>query len=496
MNTFLPGRPVAQPADGRRGRLALGAVAVLGGLLAGAAASVAPSAGSPSAEMVLVVFAVLGLLCLAIVTDVQRVGLALILLDLPFQWDVNVAYRLDIAQKAGLGGFNFSLTTLALLVLYGVWLARLLVDREGAAAPRLRCAAIPAAFLGVLVVSMVVATNRVVAGFEVTLIAQMLALFVYVASNVRSRRDVRFVAIMLLWGLALNATVSLVSYAVPGGVRVPGTAVQHATVGDPIGTRLAGPFGAPNAAGAYLAFMLTLAISLCLSPVGGRIRRLALVAATPAAVALTLTLSRGAWIAFVVSVLVVLLGVRGQRATRISPRALIGIAVALMVVIVPLHSEISARLGNDDKGAAASRVPLMRLAGHMIGDHPLLGVGANNFAVVLPDYAGPAFSADWLAVVHNKYLLIWAESGLVALALFLVFMGSTIARGWRARRSDDALTAAVALGLAAAVAGHLVHMCFDTFQSRPMTQTLWFAAAVLASAALATTAGGAGRPGR
>jgi hypothetical protein len=84
----------------------------------------------------------------------------------------------------------------------------------------------------------------------------------------------------------------------------------------------------------------------------------------------------------------------------------------------------------------------------------------------------------------------------VALALFLVFMGSTIARGWRARRSDDALTAAVALGLAAAVAGHLVHMCFDTFQSRPMTQTLWFAAAVLASAALATTAGGAGRPGR
>lgn len=473
-------RSAARGVD-RQGGLAAGLLAGAGaGLVAGVAAS-SPAGG----RSVLALAGLAGLAIAAALTGARRVLLGLVLIDLPFQWDANLDYHAEIAARAGLGGYNVSLTTLALLGLYAIWLAQSLARDSDTPRLRLRPAALPFALLAILTLSVLVASDRSVAGFEIALIAQMLALFVYVASTVRSRQEVHFIVLLLLVGLLLNAVVSLVGYIVPGGLHVPGTASSPPGVVDPIGSRLGGTFAAPNTAGAYFAFMLALAISLCLSPVGARIRRLAIVAAVPAGIGLTLTLSRGAWIAFVVSGLVLLLGVRGQRASRVSPQAMIGAAACIIALVVPLQSVISSRLSSDDQGAAASRVPLLHLAGEMIADRPLLGVGANNFVVVLPEYAGPAYSADWLAAVHNKYLLICAESGLAALAVFLAFLWVTIRGGWRGRHNDDALLAAVALGLAAGLAGHAAHMSFDTFASRPMTETLWLAAGLIASPALA-----------
>jgi hypothetical protein len=477
------GQPLPRPlVTGRGAQLALGGLA---GVVVGAAA--AAGSGSMRGPM-LTLLVLTGACALTVVGDVRRILLGVVLLDVPFQWDVNLGYDAALARMAALGGWNISLTTVAVTCLYLVWIGQLLVRAEGAAQPRFRAAAIPIALLASLAVSLAVARDRTAGGFEVALIAQMLMLFVYVASNVRSRRDVRFVVVLLLGGLLLESMLALAGYVSGATIHVPGTAVVHQTVSDPIGSRLVGTFAAPNTAGAYFAFMLALSLSLCLSPVGWRLRHLAVLASVPAGICLALTLSRGAWIAFVVSVLVLMLGVRGQRASRFSPRAMIAIAVCAVALLVPLQGVISGRLNGNDAGAAASRVPLLHIATLIIEDHPLLGVGANNFAVVLPDYAGPEFSADWLAIVHNKYLLMWSEAGLAGLIALLAFLWTTIARGWRARRGDDALLAAAALGLAAAVAGHAVHMNFDTFQSRPMTETLWLGAALLASPAFASRA--------
>jgi O-antigen ligase len=472
------GAPIGGP---RLQRWALNVVAptAVGGAV-GAAAAVAASERSPRA--LLVALALVAPFAVALAGGLRRVLLGLALLDIPFQWDKYFGYRDDVAALAALGGWGVSAMTLALAGLYGMWIARLLVSPETAWRPRLRAAALPVTFVAILIASLTVAQDRTVAGFQIAMYVQMLLLFVYVASTVRTRAELRFVVIMLLVGLVLECLVTLAMYASGGAFQVPGLLTESApATGGTGASRAAGTIVSPNNAGAYFAFMLALAAAVFLSGVDARLRRLALVACVLAPIALALTLSRGAWIAALVSIAIL---VHGSRGRRLTPPAVVALILVLILVLVPLQGVITARLVNSDQGAAAGRVPLIQMAGEMIRDHPILGVGANNFVLEVPEYAAGRFSSAWLSTVHHKYLLIWAEAGLAALLTFLAFLWTTIVRGWRLRRASDPLVGAVGLGLAAAVAGHAVQMNFEIFAGGTTIAMLWVAAAIVASPVL------------
>jgi len=191
-------------------------------------------------------------------------------------------------------------------------------------------------------------------------------------------------------------------------------------------------------------------------------------------------------VATVVSILVLVGGFGGR---RLSPVALFALALLMAIVLVPLQGVIAERLVSSDHGAAAGRVPLIRMALEMIGDHPLLGVGANNFVIRVHEYAGGEFASAWISSVHNKYLLIWSEAGFAALLAYLVLLGTGILRGWRARLAPDPLLAGVGLGLAAAIAGHAVHSNFEIFAGGTTTEMLWLGLALLATPVFAPWVG-------
>jgi O-antigen ligase len=145
----------------------------------------------------------------------------------------------------------------------------------------------------------------------------------------------------------------------------------------------------------------------------------------------------------------------------------------LLLLMLPFQSDIMMRLLGSDEGSAEGRIPLIKIALHIIADHPLLGAGVNNYAVVMPQYITPEFSRDWLYVVHNKYLLVWSETGIGGIAAFLAFLIATLRRAWRCWELGDRVLAPLALGLAAGLAGHMFHMLVDVFHSRPLGQLLW-----------------------
>ena len=58
----------------------------------------------------------------------------------------------------------------------------------------------------------------------------------------------------------------------------------------------------------------------------------------------------------------------------------------------------------------------------MIKANPLAGVGLNNFIPQLPSYWQQFRMTYWLQPVHNIFLLIAAETGLVGLLIFLWLM--------------------------------------------------------------------------
>jgi hypothetical protein len=64
------------------------------------------------------------------------------------------------------------------------------------------------------------------------------------------------------------------------------------------------------------------------------------------------------------------------------------------------------------------RAELNWMALKMFQDHPLLGVGLNNFTVRMSEYGKVSGWASFLQPVHNVYLLIAAETGLLGLIAF------------------------------------------------------------------------------
>jgi putative inorganic carbon (HCO3(-)) transporter len=423
-----------------------------------------------------------------VVGNLRRLLLAVVVFDIPFQWDMNFGYHMDAAKLGAFGGLNFSLTTIAIVGLYGLWFAERSSGATRAHRLRVRPGAPLIAYVAVAVVAVFVARNATLSVDQIVLFVQTLLLFVYLASAIRTRADLGFLTAALMASLAIESLLIIFSHVTGSAVNLPGTSQSHAVdvVSPGQGLRAGGTVGPPNTAGAYLSLLLAPALSVAVAPGTRRLRQLAACAFVLGTIALILTFSRGGWIAFAVSMTVV--AYAGWRRRLFRARVPIALALVLVAVIVPFASGISARLNKSDGGAAHSRVPLLHIAENVIRDHPLLGVGPNNFAVVLPDYA-TLDAKNFVYVVHNKYLLIWAESGIAALLAYLWFLGATLRRGLRCARAGDDAVALLGVGLFAAVLGHMAHMFVDIFQSRPIIQLLWLVAALLvAMEALATAA--------
>jgi O-antigen ligase len=162
----------------------------------------------------------------------------------------------------------------------------------------------------------------------------------------------------------------------------------------------------------------------------------------------------------------------------LSPRVPLAIVVIVVLLATLFWEPIMDRLFGDDLGAASSRATMARQALRVIEANPVLGVGANNYAIWLEPYT-PEISDLQLRTVHNKYLLVWAETGVVGLVAFLGFLLSVIWRGWKVWWLGDHELSPLALGFTVAIVGQMAHMFFDIFHSRPQVQTLWLVAGLV-----------------
>ena len=97
-----------------------------------------------------------------------------------------------------------------------------------------------------------------------------------------------------------------------------------------------------------------------------------------------------------------------------------------------------------------SRKELNDLAGRMIDDHPVLGVGLNNFELVMGPYEkyGIIFFDN---PVHNVYLLYLSETGVVGLAGVILVGVGMYNVALRLSRSRDRLLGGVGLGVSGAM---------------------------------------------
>lgn len=410
--------------------------------------------------------------------DVRKLLLAAILLDIPLRLDIHLGYRPEVAELGSIGGFGVSITTVSLALLYALWLVTSFTKSGSRSRPVLRTTFPAALYLAFVFSSLMVARDPYLSLVEIALLVQMFLLYVYIVYHLRTRQDMVFVLGFLLLGLLVEGLILIGVYFARQDFIMPPISTQvHAayTAGEPF--RPGGTLGSPNAAGGYFGFLLAPAASVLLTRSHAAYKWLAALAFGLGCGALLLTLSRGGWLAAAFSLgLLCLLAWRQGWLTPTIP-VLLSLIFALLLILFP--GTIVTRLTADDNRAAFSRIPLMELAFRVIEENPLLGVGANNFAVAMSGYSKVGFSREWVYTVHNKYLLVWAETGIGGLLAFCFFLVTIIRRGWHSCQRRDSLLSPLALGLTAALAGHMVHMAVDLFSDRPHIQLFWVIAGLL-----------------
>jgi hypothetical protein len=161
----------------------------------------------------------------------------------------------------------------------------------------------------------------------------------------------------------------------------------------------------------------------------------------------------------------------GRRRTVVTAVAAGGVLVALVAAAGVMSltegsgrdgvgSEATSALGSSRLGGGleTGRYDLWRVAAGEVADHPLLGVGADNFAV---DFARERRTHEEPLYPHSLLLRSFSQTGLVGGALFLGFMGAALVGALRMRRRSNALANAVASASVVSAFYWLLHGSID-----------------------------------
>jgi O-antigen ligase len=242
------------------------------------------------------------------------------------------------------------------------------------------------------------------------------------------------------------------------------------------GGRLQGGGLNPNQLGEVLVVAVVLAATLAANRRWSAPARVtAFAAASLSAVALFLTLSRGALVGLGAALLVAPFAVgRGRRAGALALATLAVLGTIGWFAVIASPSSVQ-RITHPDKAGGSGRETLWKVGWRMFEAHPVNGVGVGNYQVVSIHYLlRPGITTHDQFIVdtpaqfppHNIYLNVLSELGIVGLTLFLAILGLTLAAALRAARAfsrrGDPIGELLARGLFIALTGYLAALFFST----------------------------------
>ncbi len=404
-------------------------------------------------------------------------------------WPQSIVVPLAFAVPFGalgelsIGPLNVGGVEFAVAILLALWFAssavrqRIIIPRQPLTLPLL-------GFLGALFVSSYGAVSIELSAKEIFKWFEVLVVYLFV-SSLLDRRWARILVVALIGAGASEALLGIWQSA--NGIGPPGFLLFGRFM------RAFGHFAQPNPFAGYLGLTQPFALALCFFVPSLLLRRrrlslgawLARIAPLCAAVgglgvmvvAMSLSLSRGAWMGAIAAASVMLLAYARRRMVILM--AIAGLAVGVIALggtqYVPASIsqrvidflpyaggvDIDAVEVNDANWAVIERMAHWQAAVDMFSQSPWLGVGIGNYPAVYLRYA-PNRWTDPLGHAHNYYLNIAAETGVVGLLAFLVLMGAALWQCLSAVMRTSGYWKAVALG-ALGVAVHLsVHNLVDT----------------------------------
>jgi O-antigen ligase len=433
--------------------------------------------------------AILALAGTAVLLARPRWALYLLALTVPYQSGFRLG-ETTVSLDIALGQVNVSVTEGVVLLLLVGWLTRIAAGREPRPAFTPLVGAVAFLLTG-LALSALVASDLALAAKEMLKWVELAAVYLAGTSLLRTREQRRTLLIWLLAAAFSQALVGLLQ-------AVARIGPEHFLIGGVI-MRAYGTFEQPNPFGGYLGLHLPLAVSLvCFGLAAGRRRRIGVLVVATLGLALLITLSRGAWTAQIVALLIVVLA--GSRSARhlvmtfgvlgliigvavwpILPPELTARAVSVVSSVVDLGSVQDAAI-TPDNWAVMERQSQWFAGWQMFRANPLLGVGIGNYNAAYDDYGLDQWPVA-LGHAHNHYLTIAAEAGLIGFTGYVVFLAVACRSALQAVRTHrllgDREATAVALGILGGLAAYATHNLFDVMFVHGMGVTVGLLLALL-----------------
>lgn len=334
----------------------------------------------------------------------------------------------------------FYVTDVIILFLFVSWTVRVLQNVKFKAQYRLKLKT----FLGVLLFLLIniwMSQNIWNGLYHLLKFLEFTFVAYYVATVIKKREQVKRIFLLLgigVIGESLLAIAQLLKQGSLGGMfylfgerlftaSTPG--IANASINGELVLRPYGTFPHPNVLAGFLLFSM-----ICLLFTWRWVKRSVenfvwVTALLLGSGALLLTMSRVAcllWVVFLTGTLLQHLRRRGMKI--IATVAILG-CLLLMLVSTPFGARLLQT--NPTEEAVIQRVDLIKTSGELFVRNPLVGVGFGNF---LPSLATMQKSVSFglaLQPVHNMFLLIFVEMGIIGLGIFIWFLVKTYRRLFR-----------------------------------------------------------------
>ncbi|ACL58109.1 O-antigen ligase family protein [Methylobacterium nodulans] len=299
---------------------------------------------------------------------------------------------------------------------------------------------------------------------EIVRYLKLALLLLYLRYNLDAR-GFRVIVAALAGVILLQTPISILQAAFASGQNGLSQIFQTSEPSE-LARRAAGTLGHPNYLAPYLLLITPPFIAVALGLRGSWIGTAAALVAASGSLTIALTQSRGP-IALLLVTILVLIALMTLRRALPALRAvglIVAGAVLLVAVVAPLAPAIEKRLSGDFGASVDFRAAYNDAAVRMWEASPMLGVGPNNFGLEIRHYspdlyvvmALDALSTDEArskvhlrstAPVHNVYLFVLSELGILGLICFLLFLLRGLVLAWRASAAPPSVASLFALGL-------------------------------------------------
>jgi len=240
-------------------------------------------------------------------------------------------------------------------------------------------------------------------------------------------------------------------------------------------------------------------LSLTLRP--GKGRWLAAGVAVFGAVGMVCTLARLPVVLMVGQMLLLMVLLAGLRRVSVIRLIATGAFAGLLLTSLGMAAAdlVYERLTRDFDESVDRRVEEYKVAASMLYDHPLLGVGLNNYAAHMATYGSNTvwgIEQRWhdaaVNVTHmrllagplNGMLYVATVTGVLGLVTFLWLALGGLALAWRRARFDSGPQGAACLGMAVGMAGVYLHQSLSYSIWIDTVMSVWIVLIGLAGCAL------------